>query len=97
MLIGLIIQQNMMCAQDMPDGTVSGDDQLAEQDTCQGDSGSPMILPSKKGDWEQDLQVGVGTLLGDTCFSALIQYVLLILFCVFAVPNCTIQVSWGIG
>jgi hypothetical protein len=27
---------------------------------CQGDSGSPMILPSKKGDWQQDLQVGVG-------------------------------------
>ena len=53
----------MMCAQDMPDGTVSGDDQLAEQDTCQGDSGSPMILPSRKGDWEQDLQVGVGVFL----------------------------------
>ncbi|KAL7512812.1 hypothetical protein ACHAXN_009928 [Cyclotella atomus] len=54
-----MITENMMCAQDMPDGYVSGDDQLAEQDTCQGDSGSPMILPSKKGDWQQDLQVGV--------------------------------------
>jgi hypothetical protein len=27
------LKENMMCAQDMPDGYVSGDDQLAEQDT----------------------------------------------------------------
>ena len=50
----------MLCAQDMPEGVVSGDDQFAEQDTCQGDSGSPMILPSKGGKWQEDLQVGVG-------------------------------------
>lgn len=70
----------MLCAQDMPNGVVSGDDQFAEQDTCQGDSGSPsklgtqflfctnwcepntilVILPSKGGKWQQDLQVGVG-------------------------------------
>lgn len=52
-----------MCAHDMPDGTVSGDDQYTEQDTCQGDSGSPMILPSSKDEWQDDLQVGVGEFL----------------------------------
>lgn len=50
----------MMCAQDRPGGNVSGDGKLADQDTCQGDSGSPMILPSEGGGWEEDLQVGVG-------------------------------------
>jgi len=54
------VQENMMCAQDMPGGTVSGDGKLAEQDTCQGDSGGPMILPSEEGGWEEDLQIGVG-------------------------------------
>lgn len=53
------VTDNMLCAMDLPNGNVAADTiNDVDQDTCQGDSGSPIVL-SKSDSWEDDVQVGV--------------------------------------